>query len=495
MQSLSTETIDPLTRKSSQSLKIIAMQSLSTEIIDPSARKSSQSLKSKWSYVFDLRYLVGLLIFAILQNTVNPSVPYMINTFFAERYGGGDCEATPKSGPCQKGAVDAAFYHGLSDAAAHIMAMFLAMPLGKCSDSIGRLPVMRTYNVLLLLPLVALTSYIVGGITLWFYLVLAPAVEAFDVNGVFLAIMSDIVQTPEDRAAAFGIFIGVLMIVVGIVGPCGFLLPQKYTLVVSLVAAFLKLVYIFMVFPETAPKAVASSAQHSSFIDVVRQASRILTRNAFILRMALVLALVSLAGGGFAIVMPPFMTGYLGFTRRDKLIMMICAILSALVGFLGLLNPLITRFGSVRVLQMSLTSFIMFALVSPACTYKWHMWILTVLSFGPMLLALPVVTAIKSNLVRQSEQGLLQGSIASISKGATTLGFMLNGLVIKAATHSGSNVSQSSVFLPFCVIASIACMSLLVACSLPLDPPSPPSDDDAGDHEMVVSSPARFGGA
>eukprot|EP00913_Durusdinium_trenchii_P032248 g30193.t1 len=52
--------------------------------------------------------------------------------------------------------------------------------------------------------------------------------------------------------------------------------------------------------------------------------------------------------------MPPFMMGYLGVTRKQKLCLAAAAGVSALVGFGLLMGPLVARFGPVRVLRMSL---------------------------------------------------------------------------------------------------------------------------------------------
>lgn len=50
----------------------------------------------------------------------------------------------------------------------------------------------------------------------------------------------------------------------------------------------------------------------------------------FISRLAIVLVVTGLAGSGYAIIMPPFMMGYLGFQRKQKLVLAAAAGLSAL---------------------------------------------------------------------------------------------------------------------------------------------------------------------
>ncbi|CAE8610231.1 unnamed protein product [Polarella glacialis] len=260
----------------------------------------------------------------------------------------------------------------------------------------------------------------------------------------------------------------------------------------SLVAAGLKVSFLFFMFPETAklvePELDSGDSDSRSpgfpaapdLIETARHAFRVLTRHSFIARMTMVLTMTGFAGSGYAIVMPPFMTGYLGFTRRDKLALFMSAAASVLITFLAVLGRLVSRFGSVRVLQMSLAAYVVFPVCCSACGREWHLVALVAIFAGPLCMAFPVVSAIKSNLVAQDEQGLVQGAIASIGKGTATAGFLLFSFLFALETHSGQIKDRSAVFLPFLVISGISLSAFLLSCSLPLEPPPPPLSEQGG---------------
>mmetsp|Transcript_65640 Transcript_65640/g.181973 ORF Transcript_65640/g.181973 Transcript_65640/m.181973 type:complete len:186 (+) Transcript_65640:106-663(+) len=152
-----------------------------------------------------------------------------------------------------------------------------------------------------------------------------------------------------------------------------------------------------------------------------------------------------------------------------------------LAAFLGVLGPLIARFGNVRVLQISLAVCVVMPLACSRCTLKWHLWLVAAVFAGPVVLAIPVVAAIKSNLVAKDEQGLVQGAIASISKGSVAVGYIMFGLICKKVTHGGRDASHSAAFPAFLAIAAISLLSLLLACSLAETPPPPPPETEHAD--------------
>eukprot|EP00747_Dinoflagellata_sp_TGD_P135234 gnl/TRDRNA2_/TRDRNA2_175434_c2_seq2.p1 gnl/TRDRNA2_/TRDRNA2_175434_c2~~gnl/TRDRNA2_/TRDRNA2_175434_c2_seq2.p1 ORF type:complete len:423 (+),score=37.84 gnl/TRDRNA2_/TRDRNA2_175434_c2_seq2:156-1271(+) len=360
--------------------------------------------------------------------------------------------------------------------------MLAALGNGSYSDVIGRRPLIRIFGTLTVLPLVALTFHITAGLTLWVYLLLVPVVFAFDVNGVFLALMSDLIPDPKERAGAFGMFIAVLMLIWGITMPFAFMLPRQYTLTVSVVAAALKLVYLFCVFPETATRTSiadeGSAVGRQGICSTISFAFHVLTRHSFIFRMALVLTISGLASSGYAIIMQPFMIGYLGFSRMQLLSILSVAGTSMILTFLFLLGPLVARVGDVRVLQISLFAAAVFPAICARCSELWQMLVLVGLLAGPLALIIPVVSAIKSNLVSADEQGLVQGAIASIGKATATFGFLFFGWLFRCVTENGKMKSQSAILLPFLFVSGINAAALILAGTLATVPPPPP--DSAG---------------
>jgi len=282
----------------------------------------------------------------------------------------------------------------------------------------------------------------------------------------------------------------------GIVMPFGFLLPQEWALVASLAAGGIKLIYLFVLFPET-------SSQHSSTAEITppqsplvtcRRAIKVLTRNSFIAMFAMTLIISGLAGAGYAIVMPPFMTGYLGFKRVDKLALALAAAVSVMITFLGVLGPVVQQFGQVRALQFSLAASASCPFLAASCREQWHLIALAAVLAGPVVMSIPLVSALKSNLVAQDEQGLIQGAVASLGKGAATLGFLVFSFIYRSETESGKVESIEAALPSFMVIAVFSLASLALACNLPLQPPPPPSEPSSlvtGELELGTWSPAK----
>eukprot|EP00435_Cladocopium_sp_Y103_P062931 s1069_g24.t1 len=289
---------------------------------------------------------------------------------------------------------------------------------------------------------------------------------------VYLAIMSDSIEDPEERAAAFGTFMACTMLMMGIVMPFGFLLPRSVALGVSVVCAVAKLIYLFLFFPETSQHANASSApaltqEKANPLRSMKDAFSVISRNTFMLRLAVVLMVAGLGTSGYAIVFPPFMMGYLGFTRQQKLILFAAGAVSALVTFGCLLGPLVRRFGSVRVLRFSMAVAAFVPIAIALCQDQLQLTILTFITGGPLVMALPLVSALKSGLVKPTEQGLIQGAIASIGKGASTLGFIVFSTIFGMSTRNGEVTGLAATLPTFGSIALISFVALALACSLP----------------------------
>lgn len=441
---------------------------------------SKSEISAKGSQLFRLRYLFFLVTLSILQGClIGPSIQYIVNSFFAANHSDHpvDCEAHPKSAPCRQGAVDSAFYHGWADSISAVLATGLALHLGSYSDVVGRRPLVIISGLLSVIPTVALAMNVTMQFTLWLYLIAVPVVGAFEVNGVFLALMSDLLPEPEERAAGFGMFIAVLMLLACFSMPLGYILPRQPAVVGSLVFAALKIAYLLMVFPETlSPEAklAAASKQGRSqslagFLSTVKCSFQILTRNSYISRMACLLSLSGLGGAGYGICMGPFMTGYLGFSRIDQLYLGVASFASIIFTFLFVSPVLTTRLGEMRTLQVGLTANVAFPLCIARCSAVWHLVVCGFVLSGPIFLQIPVISAIKSNLVGKDEQGLMQGTIAAIGRTTSAVGFLAFGGLYKYVTQGGKSRSELEIGSSICflIISCFSFTSLMIACSLP----------------------------
>ncbi|CAE7470263.1 tetA [Symbiodinium pilosum] len=286
----------------------------------------------------------------------------------------------------------------------------------------------------------------------------------------------------KERATAFSNFMAASMVLVCTVLPLGFILPTSLLLWVSLSAGFVKLIYLFCVFPESVKRRRDEDDEDKplllkggSFNPIASawSALALLNSNAFISRLALVLVCAALAASGYAILMPPFMMGYLGFTRSEKLILVCSAALSALIAFTCLLGPAVKVFGQVRVLQLCLAASVVVPFFVAFSQEQWQLALITFLFVGPIGLAVPLVQALKSMLVSPVEQGLIQGAVASMTKGAATAGFLLFSVVFGLTSHGGKVDSVAGVLPSFALIACLFAAAAFLASTLPTTPPPP----------------------
>jgi len=302
--------------------------------------------------------------------------------------------------------------------------------------------------------------------------------------------MHDAIPEPNEKAAAFGILFVVILMTSGVVVPVGFLMPYGFALAVTLCAAVGKVVYLFAVFPETAPFA-DSGQKHGGFAETVSLAYRVLTRHTFIFRMCVILAFFGFGTSGYVIVFPLFMTGYMGFRKADNMVLVLVGMSSVLLTFMTSLGPLVARLGEVRVLRASFLAAVAFPLLCMACTEIWHLCALVAILAGPLMLAVPIVISIKGKLVAQDEQGLVQGSMASLSKLMTVLGFGFFSWVVRYSTDHGQVKSHSALHLPFLAIAGFNSVGLVLSCSLPTSlPPAPGVAKPPDKTELPQSDPA-----
>jgi len=445
--------------------------------------------RNRCAAVYRLRLLVLLVALTIFQyGVVGPSLPYIVNTFFAARHGGGDCEDTPSSDPCRRGAADATLYHGVSGGISKSVAWLLALGLGSWSDVIGRRPLFRSKALVSVLPIAALAVHSVWGVSLWLYLVFSPIYEAYDINGVFLALMSDVITDPEERTAVFGMFMATLILVAGCVLPIASLIPQRAGVILSLITSALKLIYVFTIFPETVP-VVAPGAKPQSLLGTPAAAFRIFTRNSFIFRMVLVLVISGLAIAGIFSVVPPFWLAYIGVKRQMIGVIGGLGGASMIITFVVVLGPMVARFGNVRALQASLFACLAYSLLSALASEVWHICVLSFALAGPCMVQIPVISAIKSNLVNEHEQGLVQGLLAAVRVIAVASADIFFGFFYRYITDDGKKKARSAVLPAFALILGLCLLSLLLGLSLPRTPPPPTVREDPS-LELAAIRPA-----
>jgi len=443
---------------------------------------------------YRLRFVLCLIFLTILQyGIVGPSVQFIVLSFFAAPHGGGDCNAMPESKPCRQAASDAAAYHGTAYFLTSGLEFCTALTLGSYSDIVGRRPLFRAKAVLSVVPIGALALHVFAGGTLWAFLVVCPIYEAVDINGVFLATMSDVVVEPHLRTSAFSMLFLCVFIAVGMVLPFAGMLSANVTLFVALGACVGKVAFVYIFFPETARLATDWDWPHSPW-DTITAAVDLLGRNHFIFRMVLVLVVSGLSAAGVGTVLPPYLTAYLGVDKAVGVELVIIGGLSVVVALAFGLRPLLAHLSEVRALQVCMAAATVFPALLAGCSDVWHVFVLTAVFAGPIVLQFPIIAGIKSNLVDDEDQGLLQGALASIRVAAVAVSHLFFGWFYRYATSNGAASSRTAALPPLLVAVALSALALVVASTLPEELPQLHQQRQKIDMGPAASSTDAHGG-
>lgn len=428
---------------------------------------------SLWTLTLKLK---PALIAMVLQ--VFDTVPallcaqYITLTFFASRHGGGDCQATPSSEACRQASSDVALYSGISNGFCNAAGALFAMGLGSYSDVKGRRhPILIRAVIGVFVP-ASLALHAFTNMTLWCYLVVCPIFRSFDVSGVYLAFISDVLE-PHERSIATGLMLTWVIAAVLVALPLSGLLPQQCLLILSMVASVLKLIFVYVNFPDTrSTKAQESGVQRAMYAPMTLIS--IISRHSFIFRTALVLVMGSFSSAGMNTILSPYLTGYLGFTRETSMYTLAACLVSGVLSLGFGVGHLVRRVGQIGALQTCLAATVLFPLLCTCCAEPWHFIILSAVCVGPMIAQVPIISGIKSNLVARDEQGLVQGALIAVCNFATAMSDALFGWLYVVWTQGGTEPSRSAVSPLFFLVACLAAASWSLALSLPHTMPPPP---------------------
>lgn len=422
--------------------------------------------------LYRLRYLIALIALSVLQyGIVAPSIQFVILTFFAQRHGGGDCELTPSSKPCRQAAADFAVYRGISIGIAAIFQWGAALLLGSYSDTKGRRSFFVAKSLLSVLPITALVAHILLETTLWVYLVIAPLYDVFDTNGVFLGFMSDVITEPKLRTAAYAQLACAFLMLIGVVLMIGGMMSATNACYVALIACAIKVVFVLIVFPETVKKANLE-APLPGIREVFSGAKELLLRNSFIMKMAIILIFSGLSAAGLGTLSPSYFTAYMGVKKLEGTQLMVTAGVSVALALVFLLPCLGDSLGEVGTMRVSLIASVLFPAWLILCTKLWEVFVLIFVLAGLMFLSFPTISGIKSNLVNDDEQGLLQGALAAMRVLAEAAAYFFFGWLYFYSTDGGK-APRSSTFIPFCLCAGLAAVATIIAFQLPGQLPQP----------------------
>jgi MFS family permease len=411
-------------------------------------------------------------------------------TFFAGKYGGGDCQLTPKSDACRRASSDAAVYHGVAGAISHSVAWLFALMLGSFSDKHGRRPILLAAALLAILSRISLASHLMGVTSLWVFLVVEPTLTIFDVHGVFLAVMNDVVRDPKQRIIANSVTMGVMFGSGGLAGLLGGTLSSKAAVTISLTLGALQVIFLMWSFPETVSARLRGGIEDIgqdalNLRDLMRDSAQLLRKSPFIQRMTSVLIFSSLSATGFQNTFMPYLTAYLGFTQHENGQLMVACGISIVAAFVLGMKILLSVFGEIYSMRLLLALKVVFYLLCAASWTAPQVFLVHFLLVGPVVLLIPIMAAIQSNLAGDEEQGRMQGILTAVKIMATAFGEIVFAGFYRYSTSGGANPNRFSALPGIFAAIALAMVAFMLASSL--DPRgASKSTDEPGELSMAV---------
>lgn len=419
-----------------------------------------------------LRFVLLLVMIAVSASVIpGPSTQFVKLTFFAVKYGGNDCQLEPSSVACRKASSDVAVYHGVAGAISHSVAWLVALMLGSFSDGYGRRPILLASGVLSLLSRLSLAAHLMGGRSLWLYLVAEPVLTIFDVHGVYLAVMNDVIRDRKQRVTANSVTMGSIFGFAGMAGLIGGALPARSAVIVSILLGIGQIAFLISSFPETVPLRLRGGIENISNHDfnprdLVRDSAQLLLKTPFIFQMTLVVVFTGLSATGFHNTFVPYLAAYLGFNQRKNGQLMLACGISIIVAFTFAMKPLIAAYGEIGVTRLLLALKIVFYVLCAASWTAPQILAVHAIFFGPVILLVPIMTAIQSNLADDEEQGRMQGILTAVKVLATAFGDIVFTWFYKHSTDGGANPQRTSALPPILAAVGLAVVACMLASSL-----------------------------
>ena len=404
---------------------------------------------------------------------------YLLNSLFSERYTP-DGQPLPcseeqyaKMDPCKRASRDTSGYLGLITTISAVFGFLTSAVCGELSDRIGRKRVLFWITLLSSVPFVAIIIFALhprssaaAGIYLITLSIFGGIQEAL--TAVNFAAVADRVHGKAERSPAFGLLLATVL-GGGLLALPFLKYPEKPLLIAFSSVRLIAPLYVLLVLPSDKPTCRETSEKRVSLCSLVKgpiASFRILRRSKLFFRLMWVVAINGFAVQGTQTLLVPYQNTVLGFGKADLHDAMLAVFASALVSLLIFL-PILTSFFGERI---SLIVGIFFTCIGSVLLSFLHLnksaLLLSVaMYYGPGLMILPSVSAIKANNVRDDEQGAVQGAIVGVSTFAEGCSPVLYGYAFKFFSDKSSSHYQPQA--PFMSSFALAILASMVAISLP----------------------------
>jgi len=423
-------------------------------------------LRNLWPIVF-----IGGLAYGISM----PLEDYVSLNFFAQKYANLrpeliHCEITPDLDYCKKAVNDNVEWKSITGVMAAAIQLCLGPAIGMISDAYGRQPVIVTINIIHLVPAIAQALFVYFNVSLYLWYALFIFAVVPDL-AVWLALITDLIENPQNRASAFGLTVVAWQLSVLLGMAVGSTMPLPAAIAAALLFKVANIAYMFFGLSETLP----SERRKPLSSGVLRQGGGllILFRSWQLRSVTFVFIISQFVNDGLAKVGNSYFQKYLNWNQHDNYMGAILAELSVLTWTGLFLQPFLSYSGEIGILFISQAV----CAIKYTCTYfvtsKEQFCALQGTLAGAAGLTFPVAAALKSNMVDDDEQGHIQGAVQTGKNvagflGTVCFGALFNMLDTNLVVGSGVDHKQTAkLIFVFGAILSLCAMPIIV--TLPRD--------------------------
>lgn len=428
---------------------------------------SEPDADGKWALLRQLGPVLPLTVLsAMATGVVGPGSQYIGVNYFAQKYTNIShadihCELTPSAKYCKAAILDDVWVSTILSVVSPVMHFVLWPMLGAISDAKGRYPVILACTVLPVLPQVAAWAFFYCDLSLYVYFALVFLTD-FPAAVMWFTYVIDRVPNQANRAAAFGILIGLgeLFSLLGLI--CGNFLSLAGAFTMSLVLGLIQTCLIIMCLKESLPPEKRRPLSRSGLrVLLPWNGLRILVRDGLLVRLTIVLVNAGFVDGAFQRIGPRYLMKYMEWTTHAAYANAIIGQIS-IIAWLSLgLGYFTNKMGEGGVLLFGRTAALFFGIIFAFSWNPWQIWLLTAVLAGPMAMTLPSIAALKSKLVNDDEQGIMQSALTTVNTMASCTAAPIFGSLFEAWNYSDTWTPLSGAVILFgCLLTIPVCVML-----------------------------------
>lgn len=351
------------------------------------------------------------------------------------------CELTPQAQYCKDAILDEVAMNQRMGVIVPCMHLVTWPALGVLSDSYGRRPVILLCFLVAFLSIFMVFLFVFFDVSLYWYFVVNPF-AAFPPGVVWYAYTTDITNL-QNRAPALGMLSGLDVMSKVIGTSIGGLLTLKQACAASTATWAALCVVCWICLTESLPPEKRTPFQRQDLHKLLPwKGVAIMCRNRLLTGFTLVLICYSATSGVILSLGPSYVVKYLNFAASDNVINSLITQIASTIWLSIFLGKISNWFGDGAVLLLGTWCFLLYTILFAFCNEKWHLYLLNSVFVGPSSLTIPGIAVLKSKLVDDHEQGVLQGALTTVGLVVSTIfGPIFSGLFLV--------YNRSNVWTPF----------------------------------------------